>query len=75
MMKSRIALVFVMTLMVSFTTLAQRNILNAKTPDEIGMKTAEQIAYDNDEPLPYGYVDERDVLWSKTTWEPIVLSN
>lgn len=73
MMKSRIALVFVMTLMVSFTTLAQRNILNAKTPEEIGMKTAEQIAYDNDEPLPYGYVDERDVLWSKTTWEIIDL--
>lgn len=73
MMKSRNALVVVIALMVSFTTMAQRNILNAKTPEEIGMKTAEQIAYDNDEPLPYGYVDERDVLWSKTTWEIIDL--
>ena len=73
MMKSRNALVFVIALLVSFTTMAQRNILNAKTPDEIGMKTAAQIAYDNDEPLPYGYVDERDVLWSKTTWEIIDL--
>ena len=44
-----------------------------KPPDEIGKKTAEQIAYDNDTPLPYGYVDERDVLWSKTTWEIIDL--
>ena len=52
---------------------AQINILNAKTPEEIGIKTAAQIAYDNDEPLPYGYVDERDVLWSKTTWEIIDL--
>lgn len=52
---------------------AQLNILNAKTPDEIGQKTLAQIAYDNDEPLPYGYVDERDVLWSKTTWEIIDL--
>src|SRR5690554_794011 len=52
---------------------AQINILNAKTPDEIGKKTEEQIAFDNDRPLPYGYTDERDILWSKTTWEIIDL--
>ena len=52
---------------------AQVNILNAKTPDEIGKKTEDQIEYDNDNPLPYGYIDERDVLWSKTTWEIIDL--
>ena len=52
---------------------AQLNILNAKTPDEIGLKTDAQIAYDNDNPLPYGYVDDRDILWSKTTWEIVDL--
>ncbi len=52
---------------------AQLNILNAKSPDEIGLKTEAQIAYDNDNPLPYGYVDDRDILWSKTTWEIIDL--
>lgn len=52
---------------------AQLNILNAKTPDEIGRKTEDQIAMDNDKPLPYGYTDERDILWSKTTWEIIDL--
>ncbi len=52
---------------------AQVNILNAKTPEDIGKKTEAQIAYDNDTPLPYGYTDERDVLWSKTTWEIIDL--
>lgn len=52
---------------------AQVNILNAKTPEDIGKKTEAQIAYDNDKPLPYGYTDERDVLWSKTTWEIIDL--
>lgn len=52
---------------------AQLNILNAKTPDEIGQKTEAQITYDNDNPLPYGYVDGRDILWSKTTWEIIDL--
>ena len=52
---------------------AQLNILNAKTPAEIGQKTDAQIAYDNDTPLPYGYVDDRDVLWSRQTWEIIDL--
>lgn len=52
---------------------AQLNILNAKTPEEIGLKTEAQIAYDNDGPLPYGYTDNRDVLWAKTTWEIIDL--
>lgn len=52
---------------------AQLNILNAKTPEEIGQKTEAQIAYDNDKPLPYGYTGERDVLWSKTVWEIIDL--
>ena len=52
---------------------AQLNILNSKSPDEIGLKTDAQIEYDNDNPLPYGYVDDRDILWSKTTWEIIDL--
>ena len=33
---------------------AQTNILNAKTPEDIGKKTEAQIAYDNDAPLTYG---------------------
>ena len=57
----------------TYTASAQLNVLNAKTPEEIGMKTEAQIAYDNDEPLPYGYTDERDVLWSRTVWEIIDL--
>lgn len=73
MMKSKNGIVFLMACLLSVATFAQRNILNAKTPEEIGDKTAAQIAYDNDEPLPYGYIDERDVLWSKTTWEIIDL--
>ncbi len=60
-------------LLCATTASAQLNVLNAKTPDEIGKKTEAQIAYDNDEPLPYGYTDERDILWSKTTWEVIDL--
>lgn len=53
--------------------MAQANILNAKKPQEIGQKTEAQKAMDNDAPLEYGYVDDRDILWSKTVWEVIDL--
>ncbi|PKA82467.1 protein involved in gliding motility GldN [Ulvibacter sp. MAR_2010_11] len=69
--KNVVLCVFVTLL--GFSASAQLNILNAKTPEEIGKKTEAQIAYDNDKPLPYGYTDERDVLWSRTTWEIIDL--
>ncbi|QLG45830.1 type IX secretion system ring subunit PorN/GldN [Costertonia aggregata] len=52
---------------------AQANILNAKKPEEIGQKTEAQIESDNDTPMEYGYVDDRDILWSKTVWETIDL--
>jgi gliding motility associated protien GldN len=57
----------------SITSFAQSNLLNAKTPDEIGKKTSGQLKSDNDNPLPYGYVHDRDVLMGKTTWEIIDL--
>ena len=49
-------------------------MLNAKTPDQIGLKNAAQLISDNDKPLAYGYVHDRDVLMGKTTWEIIDLS-
>ncbi|WP_179343927.1 type IX secretion system ring subunit PorN/GldN [Winogradskyella ursingii] len=52
---------------------AQANILNAKIPEEIGVKTEAQLLLDNDKPLEYGYVDDRDILYSKMTWENVVL--
>ncbi len=73
-MKSKIVLLIVFGLVLGiFGANAQANILNAKTPEDIGKKTEAQIVYDNDKPLPYGYTDERDVLWAKTTWELIDL--
>lgn len=53
--------------------MAQANILNAKKPQEVGVRTEAQKAVDNDAPLKYGYVDDRDILWSKTLWETIDL--
>ena len=67
---------FLLTVAIVFTTssmFAQANILNAKSPDEIGVRTEAQKAVDNDKPLEYGYVDDRDILFSKMTWEKIVL--
>lgn len=52
---------------------AQANILNAKSPEEIGVRTNEQKAIDNDKPLDYGYVADRDILFSKMVWEKVVL--
>lgn len=56
---------------VSAGAYAQSNLLNAKTPGEIGKKTAQQDSLDNDNPLPYGYVGDRDVLLARKVWERI----
>lgn len=67
---------FLLTVLGVFTAssmFAQANILNAKSPEEIGVRTPEQIAIDNDKPLEYGYVDDRDILFAKMTWERVVL--
>ncbi|HFS67190.1 MAG TPA: gliding motility protein GldN [Flavobacteriia bacterium] len=63
--------IFILSFTVFFTNLvsAQANLLNATIPEEIGVKTEQQLAADNDEPLPYGYIDDRDILWSKMVWE------
>ena len=53
---------------------AQANILNATKVDEIGKQTDARIAADNDGPLAYGYIDERDILWSKVVWEFVDLN-
>jgi gliding motility associated protien GldN len=57
----------------STTTYAQSNLLNAKTPDQIGKKTEAELSADNDKPLPYGYVHDRDILMGKRIWELIDL--
>ena len=48
-------------------------MLNAVIPQEIGQLNEQQLATSDNEPLAYGYVDDRDVMWSKTVWEKIDL--
>lgn len=72
-MKLKNILLTVATVLTASSMFAQANILNAKSPDEIGVRTEAQKAVDNDKPLEYGYVDDRDILFSKMVWEKIVL--
>ncbi len=53
---------------------AQANILNAKSASDIGKKSQERLAADNDGPIPYGYVDDRDIMWSRVVWEFVDLN-
>jgi gliding motility associated protien GldN len=72
-MKGKFFLI-IMFIACSFSSNAQSNLLNAKTAEQIGKKNAAQLISDNDKPLAYGYVDDRDILMGKTTWEIIDLN-
>ena len=51
----------------------QANLLNARVPQDVGVLNDQQLESNDEQPLKYGYVDDRDVLWSKTVWEIIDL--
>ncbi|MFQ3173407.1 MAG: gliding motility associated protein GldN [Polaribacter sp.] len=74
MMKVKNILIVIISVTFSVASFAQSNLLNAKMPEEIGLKTAAQLISDNDKPLAYGYVHDRDILMGKTVWEIIDLS-
>ncbi|MFL9830574.1 gliding motility protein GldN [Flavobacterium sp. ARAG 55.4] len=73
-MNMRNFLIIAISLLGGIATYAQSNLLNAKIPEEIGLKTPAQLISDNDKPLTYGYVHDRDVLMGKMVWEIIDLS-
>ena len=50
------------------------NLLNAQTPEDIGKVPEHLKEANNEQPLSYGYVDDRDILWSKVVWEHIDLN-
>lgn len=73
-MNMRNFLIVILSITAGVASFAQSNLLNAKTPEQIGLKSAAQLNSDNDKPLAYGYVHDRDVLMGKMTWEIIDLS-
>ena len=64
----------VIALLVTNYTSAQSNLLNATKVEQIGKQSKEKIAADNDSPLAYGFIDDRDILWSKVVWEFVDLN-
>lgn len=72
-MKLKSFLLTVLGVFIAANSFAQANILNAKKPEQVGVRTDDQKKLDNDKPLEYGYVDDRDIMWSKMTWEIIDL--
>jgi len=66
-------LILFFAFIISSSINAQKGILNVKRASDIGVKSQEQEV-DNDGPIPYGYVDDRDVLWSKVVWEFVDLN-
>ena len=73
MKRASLFAVFCFTLLSTSITVAQSNLLNARVPQEVGNLNEQQIAANDESPLPYGFIDDRDVLWSKTIWEKIDL--
>ena len=64
--------IFLVFFSLSISIHAQQGVLNAKTPEE--MRKAERSpSVLADKPMQYAYVDQRDILWSKTVWEVIDL--
>ena len=71
-MKNVIFIVLILAIIGSNKISAQSNLLNAKVPQEVGLYY-EQSEANETKPVQYGYVDDRDILWSKTIWEIIDL--
>ena len=72
-MKKVTFIVLLVCLIGTHVLLAQANLLNAKVPQEVGIQNEQQVKADNNDPIEYGFVDDRDILWSKTVWEVINL--
>ena len=53
---------------------SQVNLLNASDPADIGKRDQMQVRQDEDKKLEYGYVDERDIMFSKVICEGDELS-
>lgn len=69
-------------LLFSFVGLEAQSVLNAKSPADLRRMREENLKInakgdtikDESEPLPYGYINEDDILWSKVVWEVIDLN-
>lgn len=63
----------VCALVVTSASFSQNNLLNAQSPEEIGDESIEDIYAKADGPIPYEYVNDRDIIFQKKVWETIPL--
>ena len=58
--------IFILVLGVVNSIYGQANLLNARVPQDVGELNDQQSEANDETPLAYGFVDDRDVMWSKT---------
>lgn len=63
----------VFALAIGNISVAQNNILNARAAGEIGDESIEEIYAKADGPVPYEYVNDRDIMFQKKVWEVLPL--
>ena len=68
------SLIIIVVCLFSSSVFSQAGLLNASTVDQIGKKSVQQKAADGEGPIPYGFVNDRDIMWSKVVWEFIDLN-
>ncbi|MDR3272872.1 MAG: gliding motility protein GldN [Flavobacteriaceae bacterium] len=76
-------LIICLTALISSASFAQFSILNAESPEELRLKREEaKQGQQNDslltpftnQVLPYGFIEDKDILWSMVVWEIIDLN-
>ncbi len=73
---------FVIGIFFAVVNMNAQSVLNASSPEELRKMRKEHITVTalgdtvstEKEPLPYGFIEERDVLWAKVVWEVIDLN-
>jgi gliding motility associated protien GldN len=66
------AFLFLFLFFGSLILYAQKSVLNVKSPEEMITDASVDISL-FEKPIPYGYIDQRDIMWSKVVWEVIDL--
>jgi len=66
------AFLFLFLFFGSYLLYAQKSVLNVKSTEEMLTDASEDISL-FEKPIPYGYIDQRDIMWSKVVWEVIDL--
>lgn len=74
-MKLKSFLTVTLIIFFGYNTYSQSNLLNATSADKLYEKSEGELnAEEEDKPLEYGYINNRDILWGKNVWEYIDLN-